>query len=121
MKFLAERVEWESWARPAWWSPAWEGLADARDCNGKRIIPGSHFQFKENITEDVFVTDDMNLEYEVDPGTGERVDYRSNPELINVASGVVWNTQGSTMLRRCDKGADPNDLMLSLVEWAVKG
>jgi hypothetical protein len=66
------------------------------------------------------MTDDMNLEHGMDSDTGERVDYRSNPELINVASGVVWNTQGSTMLRKCDKGDDPNDLMLSLVEWAVK-
>jgi hypothetical protein len=120
IKFMADRVEWESWTRPDWWSPAWEGLADVRDGNWKRIVLGSPLELKDNITEDVYVTDDMNLEYEVDSGTGERVDYRSNPELINVASGIVWNAQGSTMLRKCDKGADPNDLMLSLFEWAVK-
>jgi ribonuclease HI len=49
MKFMADRVEWESWTRPDWWSPAWEGLADARDGNWKRIIPGSPLQFKENM------------------------------------------------------------------------
>jgi hypothetical protein len=62
----------------------------------------------------------LNLELGVDSDTGEQVDYRSNPELIKVASGVVWNTQGSTVLRKCDNVADPNDLMLSLFEWAVK-
>jgi hypothetical protein len=35
MKFMAERVEYESWTRPNWWTPAWEGLSNVRDGNGK--------------------------------------------------------------------------------------
>jgi hypothetical protein len=103
-----------------WWSPAGEELADVRDDDGKRIIPGSPLEFKENITEDVFVTDEMTRELRVSSETGERQDWSSNPELINVASGVVWNVRGSTMLRKCDKGVDPNELVLSLFEWIVK-
>jgi hypothetical protein len=120
MKFMAEQVEWESRPRPTWWSPAWEGLADVRDGNGKRVLPISPLDFKENMTEDVYMSDDVVWELGVDADTREQVDYRSNPELMNVASGVVWNAQGSTLLRRCDRGGDPNDLLLSLFEHAVK-
>jgi hypothetical protein len=52
--------------------------------------------------------------------TGETQDWSSNPELVNVASGVLWTTHGSTMLRRCDKGIDPNELSLNLLEAIVK-
>jgi hypothetical protein len=120
MKFMAERVELESWRRPDWWSPAWEESAETRHESGKRIIPGSPLQFKENITEGVFVTDGITMELWTDSETGEQVNWSSNPELINVATGVIWNTQGSTMLRKCDMGVDPNELMLFLFEWAVK-
>jgi hypothetical protein len=41
MKFLAEKVEWESRPKPAWWSPAWDELAEAREANGLRIPTGS--------------------------------------------------------------------------------
>jgi hypothetical protein len=120
MKFMAERVEWESWRRPDWWSPAWETLVDARDDCGKRIIPVSPLEFKENIAEDVFVTDEITRELRVSSETGESHDWNTDPELINVASGVVWNVRGSTMLRKCDRGVDPNDLSLSLFESLVK-
>jgi hypothetical protein len=72
------------------------------------------------MTEDVLMSDDVVLELSIDTDTGEQVDYRSNPELINVASGVVWNAHGSTLFRKCDMGADPHDILLSLFEDAVK-
>jgi hypothetical protein len=72
------------------------------------------------MTEDVCIPDDIVLELGVDTDTGEQVDYRSNPELVNVASGVIWNAQGSTLLRRCDKGTHPNDLLPTLFEYTVK-
>jgi hypothetical protein len=120
MKILAERVEWESWPRPAWWTPPWEGLGEIRNENGQRVIPISPLEFKENMTEDVFMTDEVMFERKIDPETGERIDFRSDPELVKVAAGVVWNAHGSTMFRRCAKDTDQNELMLSLFEWAVK-
>jgi hypothetical protein len=62
----------------------------------------------------------MTRELRVSSETGEHQDWSSNPELINVESGVVWNVRGSSMLRKCDKGVDPNELVLSLFEWIVK-
>jgi hypothetical protein len=37
-----------------------------------------------------------------------------------VAAAVVWNAHGSTLIRRCDQGADHNDLSLTLFEDALK-
>jgi hypothetical protein len=72
------------------------------------------------MTENVFVTDVITRELRASSETGEHQVWSSNQELINVASGVVWNVRGSTMLRKCDKGVEPNELMLSLFEGIVK-
>jgi hypothetical protein len=37
-----------------------------------------------------------------------------DPDLINVAAAGVWNESGTTMLRKCDRGHDLNDLSLLL-------
>jgi hypothetical protein len=47
MKFMAEKVEWESRPKPVWWSPAWDELSEAREANGPRIPTGSPCEFKE--------------------------------------------------------------------------
>jgi hypothetical protein len=60
------------------------------------------------------------MELGIDAHTGEQVDSNANPELINVAAAVVWNSRGSTLIRRCDRVADHNDLLLSLFEDALK-
>jgi hypothetical protein len=49
-----------------------------------------------------------------DGDSGEIIDASIDPELINVASAVIWNSHGATMLRKCDRGHDLNDLILSL-------
>jgi hypothetical protein len=120
MKFMAEKVEWESRPKPVWWSPAWDELAEAREVNGTRIPAGSPCEFKECITDEVYALDEAAMELGVDAGTGEQVDSSVNPELINVAAAVVWNSRGSTMIRKCDRGADHNDLLLSLFEDPLK-
>jgi hypothetical protein len=99
-KFLEEQRDWEAMPRPAWWSPAWEKLGEAFNDAGKRIVPGSPLQLKESITEDVLVMDEITRELRVDLETGESQDWSSNPELVNIVSGVIWNAHGSTMLRR---------------------
>jgi hypothetical protein len=120
MKHAMEQNDWESWRRPDWWSPAWELLGEVRNENLQRLHPGSPLALKESITEDVLVMDEITLELKADSETGETQDWSSNPELINVASGVLWNSHGSTMLRRCDRGADPNELSLNLFQAIVK-
>jgi hypothetical protein len=89
MKYMAEKVAWEPRPTPLWWSPAWEELADVREANDVRIPSISHCEFKEHMTEDVFMLDEVVLELGVDADTGEQVDSSSNPELVSVAVGVV--------------------------------
>jgi hypothetical protein len=86
MKFMAEKVEWETRPKPEWWSPAWEELAESREVNGIRIPTGSPCEFKECITDEVYALDEVSMELGVDARTGEQVDSNVNPELINVAA-----------------------------------
>jgi hypothetical protein len=106
--------------KPVWRSPASDELAEAREANGNRIPTGSPCEFKECITDEVYALDEVMMEQAIDPSTGERIDSSVNPELINVAAVVVWNARGSTMSRRCDRGGDHNDLLLTLFEDALK-
>jgi hypothetical protein len=64
--------------------------------------------------------DEITRELRISAATGEIQDWSSNQELINVASGALWNKHESTMLRRCDKGIDPNELSLNLLAAIVK-
>jgi hypothetical protein len=114
VKFWTEQVEWETRPRPEWWSPAWEELAETRNGDGSRIPTGWPKEFKECITEDVFALDARTMQLREDGDTGTIIDASVDPELINVASAVIWNSHGATMLRKCDRGQDLNDLVLSL-------
>jgi hypothetical protein len=107
VKFWTEQVEWETRPRPEWWSPAWEELAETRNADSPK-------EFKECIMDDVFALDVSTMQIRTDESTGEIVDASIDPELINVASAVVWNPRGATMVRKCDRGQDLNDLVLSL-------
>jgi hypothetical protein len=60
------------------------------------------------------------MQLRADESTGEIVDASMDPELINVASAVVWNSHGATMVRKCDRGQDLNDLVLSLFREVLK-
>jgi hypothetical protein len=120
MKFMAEKVEWESRPKPIWWSSSWDEIAEAREVNGIRIPTGSPCEFKECITDEVYALDEAVMELGVDASTGEQVDSSVNPELINVAAAVVWNARGPRRIRKCDRGADHSDLLLSLFEDALK-
>jgi hypothetical protein len=64
--------------------------------------------------------DQIAREIQENSETGVTIDWNSNPEMINVASGVLWNKHGSTLLRRCVRGIDPNALSLNLFEAIVK-
>jgi hypothetical protein len=114
VKFWTEQVEWETRPRPEWWSPAWEELAETRNGDGSRIPTGSPKEFKECINDDVFALDARTMQLREDGDSGEIIDASIDPELINVASAVIWNSHGATMLRKCDRGHDLNDLILSL-------
>jgi hypothetical protein len=120
MRVPFEQNDWESWRRPDWWTPAWETLGSVFDENGKRLHPGTPVALKESITEDVLVMDQVVREVGTNSETGEDTDRSSDPNLASVASGVLWNRHGSTMLRRGGLGMDPNDLILRLFEVIVK-
>jgi hypothetical protein len=120
IKFRAEEVEWETRPKPEWWSPAWDELAEARNADGSRIPRGSPKEFKECIRDEVFELDDSTLEIRTDESTGERIEASVDPNLVNIASAVVWNPRGATLARRCDREQDINDLVLSLLGEVLK-
>jgi hypothetical protein len=64
--------------------------------------------------------DEMGTELGKDPITGERSDPSTDPDLIYMASGAVWNGQGATLIRKGAKCSDPNELLLNQLECAVK-
>jgi hypothetical protein len=119
LKFRSEQIEWETRPRPEWWSEAWEMLAESRKADGTRIPVGSPKKFKECIQDDVFAVDALVLQLQQEEESGAIIDASVNPELINVATAVVWNEHGSTMVRRCDRGQDINDLTLSIFKDVV--
>jgi hypothetical protein len=95
-------------------------LAETTNADGSRISTGSPKEFKECITDDVFALDVSTMQLREDENTGEIIDASIDPELVKVASAVVWNTHGATMLRKCDRGQDLNDLVLSLFREVLK-
>jgi hypothetical protein len=95
-------------------------LADVRDSADKRVPALSPQGFKEYVTDDVYMIDDIALERKTDPETGEVYDYTRDPGLMTIAAGVVWNGHGSTMIRICGRGVDPNELLLNLLASATK-
>jgi hypothetical protein len=122
MKFMAERLAQEARARPEpkWWTAAWDKLAELEGGDGVRITPVSPGDFKQIASEDVFIMDEIGVELGVDPVSGEPTDPSTDPDLIYMASAVVWNGQATTMVRKGMKGVDPNEVLLSQFEWAVK-
>jgi hypothetical protein len=58
--------------------------------------------------------DSFTIQLKEDESSGSIIDASIDPELINVASVGVWNESGTTLLRRCDRGHDLNDLVLTL-------
>jgi hypothetical protein len=112
--------ESEPGPKPEWWSPAWEELTKVTRGDGVKIEPVSPAQFKEFVNDDVFMMDEIGTELGKYPITGEPPDPSTDPDLIHMASGVIWNEQGATLIRKGAKGVDPNELLLSQFEMAVK-
>jgi hypothetical protein len=117
---IAQRISQGPRARPEWWSPAWEELTElARsDRTSIELLPPG--QFKEEVSDDVFMMDEIGTELGKDPNTGEQTNPNIDPALIHMASGAVWNEQGTTLIRKGAKGGDPNELLLNLFESAAK-
>jgi hypothetical protein len=71
-------------------------------------------------SEDVFMIDEVGFELGRNSETGEQTDPSTDPELIYMAAGIIWNEQCSTLIKRGSKGGDSNELLLSHFEYAVK-
>jgi ribonuclease HI len=113
-QFWTEQVEWETRPKPEWWSQTWEELAEVRRADSSRIPTGSPKEFKECIVDDVFAMDTAIMQLREADDSDAIIDASVDPDLINVASAGIWNEHGSTLLRKCDRGHDLNDLTLSL-------
>jgi ribonuclease HI len=118
-KFWTAQIEWESRPRPEWWSQAWEELAEVKRPDGTRIPTGSPKEFKECITGDVFAADSFAFEAMVDGSPDQTVGPSISPDLTNVVVIGIWNESGSTMLRRCGRDVDINDLSLTAFKDAL--
>jgi hypothetical protein len=112
LKFWTAQNEWENRPRPDWWTQAWEELAEVKKPDGTRIPTGSPKEFKECITGDVFATDSFSFEAMVDGSPDQTVGPSISPNLTNVVAAGIWNESGSTMLRKCGRDIDINELSL---------
>jgi hypothetical protein len=113
LKFWTAQNEWESRPRPDWWSPAWEAMAELKKPDGTRIPTGSPAEFKECITGDVIATDSFAFQSKTSGIPGQDVHPSVDPDLTNCVAGGVWNESGSTMVRRCGRDVDINELSLA--------
>jgi ribonuclease HI len=106
--------------RPDWWSAAWE-KSNGHMANGSTpLMPVSPCDFKESVESDVCMVDQIGHQHKTDPITGEEICPDSDPELITMVAGCVWNSQYATFIKRGAKGGDPNTLILDQLEMAVK-
>jgi ribonuclease HI len=118
LKFWTAQNEWETRPRPNWWSQAWEELAEVKRPDGVRIPTGSPKEFRESITGDVFATDSFSYQaMAVDQN--QETSPSVSPELTNVVAMGVWNESGTTMIRRCGRDVDINDLSLTVFKDAL--
>jgi hypothetical protein len=118
-KFWTAQIEWENRPRPDWWSQAWEELAEVKKPDGVRIPTGSPKEFKECITGDVVATDSFSYQAMADGPSGQSVSPSVSPDLTNVVAIGVWNESGSTMIRRCARDTDINELSLTTFKDAL--
>jgi ribonuclease HI len=113
LRYWSAKIEWESRPKPEWWSQAWEEMAELKRPDGTRIPTGSPAEFKECITGDVIATDSWAFEAETNGVPGEDVFPSISPNLTNVVVAGVWTESGSTMIRRCGRDIDINELSLA--------
>jgi hypothetical protein len=113
LRYWSAKIEWESRPKPTWWSQAWEEMAELKRPDGTRIPTGSPAEFKECITGDVTATDSFAFEAMVDGSPGQIVGPSVNLDLTNVVAAGVWTESGSTIIRRCGRDVDINELSLA--------
>jgi hypothetical protein len=113
LRFWTAQNEWESRPKPEWWSQAWEELAELKRPDSTRIPTGSPCEFKECITGDVIATDCFAFQSNTDGTPGLDIHPSVSPDLTNVVAAGVWNEHGSTMVRRCGRDVDINELSLA--------
>jgi hypothetical protein len=113
MKFWTAQNEWESRPKPEWWSQAWEEMAEVKRPDGTRIPTGSPKDFKEDITGDMFVTDRFAFQSHSDGIFGQDILPSVSLDLTNVVAVGVWNESGTTMIRKCGRDVDINELSLA--------
>jgi hypothetical protein len=81
--------------------------------DGTRIPTGSPAEFKECITGDVIATDSLAFESDTNGVPEQDVFPSVSPNLTNVVAAGVWTESGSTMIRRCGRDVDINELSLA--------
>jgi hypothetical protein len=113
LKFWTAQNEWENRPKPEWWSPAWDEMAELKRPDGTRIPTGSPMEFKECITGDVIATDSFTFQSATNGVPGQDVNPSVSPDLTNVVAAGVWNEPGSTLIRRCGRDVDINELSLA--------
>jgi hypothetical protein len=113
LRYWSAKIEWESRPKPEWWSQAWEDMAELKRPDGTRIPTGSPAEFKECITGNVVATDSLTFESDTNGVPGQDIFPSVSPNLTNVVAAGVWTESGSTMIRRCGRDVDINELSLA--------
>jgi hypothetical protein len=76
--------------------------------------------FKEAVDTDVYMVDQIGRHHNPDRETGEETGPESDPNLMGMVAGCIWNGQYATLIKKGAKGCDPNTLIMDQWEMAVK-
>jgi hypothetical protein len=71
------------------------------------LIPVSPKDFKETAESDVFTIDQLGVQHVTDPLTGAEIGPESDPNLMCMMTGRVWNSQFVTLTKKGNKGESP--------------
>jgi hypothetical protein len=75
-------------------------------------------EFREKVDLDVHMVDQFGYQHNTDPATGVEIGPESDPNLIYMVSGCVWNNYYATLTKNGARGGGPKALVLEQLAWA---
>jgi hypothetical protein len=82
-------------------------------------MPVSPKDFKEAIQSDVWMIDQHGFQHVTDPATGLEMGPESDPNLMCMMTGCVWNSQYATLIKKCPKRGSSNTMALEQFAMSV--
>jgi hypothetical protein len=75
--------------------------------------------FKEVVETNVWMVGQIGTQHRTDPETGLEMGPESDPDLICMITGSVWNSQNVTLVKSGKEGESPNMMVLEQFALAV--